>query len=270
HERKVEEVVLVGGSTKIPKIETMVQQYFGRKPCKDVDPDKAVATGAALHAASLNGQATEIGKLVDVTAKSLGIEICETNMEVVIGKFKSIPCKESKTFVTDQDNQDFARFCVFEGESEKTENNEYLDGFTISGLPKLKKGKVKFRVTFTVDVNALLTVSAVVVEPKALSDLQGHCNVQTQRERMSEETILMRRAMIDKMDKIDDENLKKSVAEQQYKKLVRSYQEKTKNDSKACEVSKKLTTWWNESFSSSDSESLMAKLHDFEGQLNSI
>ncbi|EMD47293.1 heat shock 70 kDa protein precursor, putative [Entamoeba histolytica KU27] len=269
--KDVSEVVLVGGSTKIPKIEQMVSQFFGRKPCKSIEPDKAVAFGAALQGASMIGQMQENKVILkDVTAMGLGIEIKDTEMNVVIPRYSPLPSKESRIFVTNQDNQEIARFSVFEGESQKTEENNYLDGFTISRLPRMKKGLVKFKVTFNVDINGMLSVSAVVVEPKAFSDLQGHCNVQTQRERRSDESIEIGRKRIDEMDKADEENRKKSLALQRYKKLIKLYQEKSKTNKKLEEIKEHLQQWWNESYNKIESKELNEQLEYYQSQLNNL
>ncbi|EDR29126.1 heat shock protein, putative [Entamoeba dispar SAW760] len=191
-------------------------------------------------------------------------------MNVVIPRYSPLPSKESRIFVTNQDNQEIARFSVFEGESKKTEENNYLDGFTISGLPRMKKGLVKFKVTFNVDINGMLSVSAVVVEPKAFSDLQGHCNVQTQRERRSDESIEIGRKRIDEMDKADEENRKKSLALQRYKRLIKLYQEKSKTNKKLEEIKEHLQQWWNESYNKTESKELNEQLEYYQSQLNNL
>ncbi|KAM1184418.1 hypothetical protein ACFX15_013365 [Malus domestica] len=162
---KVDDVVLVGGSTRIPKVQELLQKVFkGKELCKSINPDEAVAYGAAVQAAVLSGNIT--GKLQnftlsDVIPMSLGTDVGEQNfMRVMIPRNTKIPTKKQETFVTVSDNQTTVHCGVYEGESELTEGNNYLGGFTVDGIPPAPKGVAKIDVCFSIDANGILTVSA--------------------------------------------------------------------------------------------------------------
>lgn len=158
----VHEIVMVGGSTRIPKVQTMLQEYFkGRELCKSVNPDEAVAHGAAVQAAILTGQqdSTTSGLLlVDVTPLSLGIETTGRVMSVMIKRNTAIPCRVTRTYTTEVDWQDSIDICVFEGERQCTDGNNMLGEFTISGIQRAKRGEPKVAVTFALDANGMLKV----------------------------------------------------------------------------------------------------------------
>ncbi|XP_068308175.1 heat shock cognate 70 kDa protein-like isoform X2 [Pyrus communis] len=164
----VDDVVLVGGSSRIPKVQEILQEIFkGKELCKSMNPDEAVAYGAAVQAAVLSGNIA--GKLRDFTLSdvipmSLGIEVDEEeHMSVVITRNNKIPIKKNKSFTTLYDNQTVICFRVFEGESEFTKDNNYLGGFTIHDIPPACKGAVKADVCFSIDANGVLTVSAEIL-----------------------------------------------------------------------------------------------------------
>lgn len=161
---EVGDIVLVGGSTRIPKVQSMLSEYFGGKElCKSINPDEAVAYGAAVQGAILSGvrsSATQSLVLVDVTPLSLGIETEGKVMSVVIPRNTPIPCRKTKQFSTTEDWQDAVDVDVYEGERMVTEGNNHLGHFVISGIERAKRGVPKIDVTFDIDANGILQVSA--------------------------------------------------------------------------------------------------------------
>ena len=164
---EIAEVVLVGGSTRIPKVQTLIKDYFnGKEPNKGINPDEAVAYGAAVQGGILGGEySDQTGDLIliDVTPLTLGIETVGGVMTKIIPKETVIPCKKSKSqvFTTYQDNQTTVTIHIFEGERPLTKDNHSLAKFDLSGIPPAPRGQPQIEVTFDVDENSILTVSAV-------------------------------------------------------------------------------------------------------------
>jgi molecular chaperone DnaK len=161
--KEIEEVVLVGGMTRMPKIQAAVGSFFGRDPCKGVHPDEVVALGAAIQGSALVDEKKQM-ILLDVTPHALGIMTFGSYFEELVPQNTTVPTSRAKTFTTSRDNQTAVKIIVMQGESEKAEQNDLLGEFILTGLRRAAKGQVEIEVNFAINADGIVSVSAKDLE----------------------------------------------------------------------------------------------------------
>src|SRR5882724_10976872 len=168
---EIEDVVLVGGMTRMPKVQDSVKEFFGREPCKGVHPDEVVALGAAVQGAALVDESKQM-ILLDVTPHPLGIMTFGSNFEELIPQNTTVPTSRSKIFTTSRDNQTAVKILVMQGDHQKATDNELLGEFILTGLRRAPKGQVEIEVTFEINSDGIVSVSAKDLETGQLQSIQ--------------------------------------------------------------------------------------------------
>ncbi|PPQ64201.1 hypothetical protein CVT24_008619 [Panaeolus cyanescens] len=275
---KVDEIVLVGGSTRIPKIQELIKDFFGKEPSRSINPDEAVAHGAALQAGLLAGDSSDVSLIVDVNSLTLGIETTGGSFAPIIPRNTIIPTIKSQIFSTASDNQHTVSIKVFEGERGQTKFNHLLGQFDLTGIPPAPKGVPQIEVTFTLDANSILNITA-----KDMGTGKSQTMVVAQeRERLSRDDI--DRMIADSEKFAEEDRIHKQRIESLNSLSTFVYGLKTrlsekdgishklnKNDKRELEdVVAEGIAWVDEYGSEASFEDLEDKLADLQGRVNPI